>query len=275
LRIFLRTERRFILAGAPFSAEPCGSVRPSGWLSRYLAVIRWGRDRFPRPVAETILPDGAVHLIFELGSRTRALVAGAKAHAAEIRLAGTVEHVGLQLCPGGVAAVLGVPARAVAGQDVPLSDLWGGEAEAALETLAIGGVPALTAWLAARLRRADAGAELGAMRAVETVRRGVDRVRPLAEALGVGERRVEQLFAAEIGLPPKTFARIMRLGRAVDLAHGDAGRSWASIAAAAGYCDQSHLTRDFRAFTGMTPGRLADFGFFQARAVDARYDSVP
>jgi len=42
---------------------------------------------------------------------------------------------------------------------------------------------------------------------------------------------------------------------------GSADKAWASMAAEHGYFDQSHLIRDFRGFTGMTPtGYLARRG---------------
>jgi AraC-like DNA-binding protein len=38
--------------------------------------------------------------------------------------------------------------------------------------------------------------------------------------------------------------------------HLDDDQSWARIAAESGYADQPHLIREFRRFTGTTPGAL-------------------
>jgi AraC family transcriptional regulator len=39
----------------------------------------------------------------------------------------------------------------------------------------------------------------------------------------------------------------------------------ALVAAEAGFADQSHLTRTFKRFTGMTPGRYRTFLLFKTR----------
>jgi methylphosphotriester-DNA--protein-cysteine methyltransferase len=58
-------------------------------------------------------------------------------------------------------------------------------------------------------------------------------------------------FRQQVGLPPKTVARLIRFGQV--LRSIDQGRSWERIAAESGYADQPHLVREFRRFTGTTP----------------------
>jgi methylphosphotriester-DNA--protein-cysteine methyltransferase len=59
---------------------------------------------------------------------------------------------------------------------------------------------------------------------------------------------------ADIGLPPKVYQQVVRLQRFVRAV--DAGAQLAVAAAATGYADQSHLTRDVRRFCGIAPARL-------------------
>ncbi len=80
------------------------------------------------------------------------------------------------------------------------------------------------------------------------------RIATLAGELGWSHRHLIARFRREIGLPPKTVARIVRFERALRLARREAEPSWAEIAHACGYADQAHLIRDFRAFAGTTPG---------------------
>jgi AraC-like DNA-binding protein len=93
-------------------------------------------------------------------------------------------------------------------------------------------------------------------------------VRSLAKEIGTGERRLERLFDQCVGLSPKALARVARFGNAVHAAACDA--PWTRIASDAGYTDQSHLIREFRALAGVTPSeyRAERVGFVQSYAAD-------
>lgn len=74
----------------------------------------------------------------------------------------------------------------------------------------------------------------------------------LAAAAGVGRFQVIRDFKAMTGLTPALYIRDRRLRRANGLMA--AGAPLVEAAAAAGFADQSHLTRSFRATHGVTPG---------------------
>ena len=59
-------------------------------------------------------------------------------------------------------------------------------------------------------------------------------------------------FRAELGVTPKTAARIFRFERACGLL-SHLRQPLADVAAACGYADQAHMTRDWSAFTGASP----------------------
>ena len=61
------------------------------------------------------------------------------------------------------------------------------------------------------------------------------------------------IFEKHVGVAPKTFARIMRFQKAVrEIGHsGDI--DWLSVGHDCGFYDQSHLSGEFRRFTGCTP----------------------
>ncbi len=63
------------------------------------------------------------------------------------------------------------------------------------------------------------------------------------------------MFKQQIGLPPKAVARILRFHGVVRRLNREPFTSWADAAVASGYSDQSHLIRDFRRFTGKSPGQ--------------------
>jgi AraC-like DNA-binding protein len=78
-----------------------------------------------------------------------------------------------------------------------------------------------------------------------------------ARELGFGARRLHRHVTASCGYGPKTLQRILRLQRAIRLAHAGArGRGGlAVLACPAGYADQAHMTREFTALTGLPPAR--------------------
>jgi AraC-like DNA-binding protein len=102
-------------------------------------------------------------------------------------------------------------------------------------------------------------------------------VRALAGAVGYSERHLANQFRAELGLTPKTAARVIRFDRARRaLARDLAGAPVriGEIAARYGYYDQSHLVRDFVDFAGCSPSRwlAEEFGNVQAAEVIDRPD---
>jgi AraC-like DNA-binding protein len=73
----------------------------------------------------------------------------------------------------------------------------------------------------------------------------------LAAELGWSRRHLAVRFREELGMAPKALARLLRFERAVKRLR--AGDELADLALDAGYYDQAHFNRDFRAFAGTTP----------------------
>src|SRR5690606_3728398 len=83
----------------------------------------------------------------------------------------------------------------------------------------------------------------------------------IAADLGWSRKRLIARFRDETGLPPKVIARILRFNCMLSLLDDARGRSLAELADIAGYYDQAHFNRDFRAFARTTPGAwLAERG---------------
>ncbi|MER8761306.1 MULTISPECIES: AraC family transcriptional regulator [unclassified Mesorhizobium] len=80
----------------------------------------------------------------------------------------------------------------------------------------------------------------------------------LAGAAGVTRFQVIRDFNKVIGLTPAAYIRDRRLRRASALI--ERGFGLADAAIAAGFADQSHLSRTFRAMHGMTPGMFRRAG---------------
>jgi AraC-like DNA-binding protein len=85
---------------------------------------------------------------------------------------------------------------------------------------------------------------------------GTGRIACLATEIGWSRKHFARRFTAEIGLAPKTVARMIRFHNACRIAcNGRTG--WAQIAAEAGYADQAHLVREFGELAGEPPAAWA------------------
>lgn len=78
----------------------------------------------------------------------------------------------------------------------------------------------------------------------------------LAESAGISDRQLRRQFIGTTGLSPKQYARMVRHLRAIMMAEDSGDPDWAGIAAECGYTDQSHLIRDTKSLTGISPAVL-------------------
>lgn len=87
------------------------------------------------------------------------------------------------------------------------------------------------------------------------------RVGELSDALGHSERYVQEVFGRDLGVPPKSWLRQMRMEVAGRLL--SKGLSPGEVGEKLGFSHGSGFRREFRRRYGMTPGEWA-------RRVDAR-----
>ena len=91
-----------------------------------------------------------------------------------------------------------------------------------------------------------------AWRTLEATAGGVE-IGTLSQRLGSSPRHLISGFRQQIGVTPKSAARILRFERASRLVRQRPVDSLARIAAGTGYTDQAHMTREFRSLAGITP----------------------
>jgi AraC-like DNA-binding protein len=247
---------------------PCASLLP------FIKLLWTSDGTAPSGAArELVLPTGWSHLVFRLDavplrlyahpqeaesqSVSTVVVGGARLSPYCRDVSRPVPSVGIQFQPGGAACVLGVPANELAGRHTPLDDLWGAQVELMREQLAEIAEPrrrleVLEALLHDRLERAfrPSAAVLAAIARLE----GAEPVHQVVRESGYSHRQFNQLFSRAVGLTPKAYQRVRRFQAALHQIHAAAARGAAQLAPGAGYADQAHLSRDFKAFTGLTIG---------------------
>lgn len=207
--------------------------------------------------APTVLPDGCMDVIAIDG---RLVVAGADTQPHGGQVAHGEQVVGLRFDPGVLPGLLGVPADELTDRRVLLAEVWDPRHAARLEEhLAhAADVWALDGALGDAFARAvdDRPDDVRAEARRHLVRRIAEgaAVADLADEMGWSERQLLRRSRAAFGYAPSMLRRVLRLQRALGAAHD--GRPFVEVAWSAGYSDQAHLSRDVRALTGSTLGRL-------------------
>jgi AraC-like DNA-binding protein len=176
-------------------------------------------------VVEQVLPDGIVRIVLHLGSAPSATIVGASIAPATVRLRGEMHGLSLALWPGAAAALLGVPAAEFAGRAVPLEAAWGVDAHTLIDRLNEARGPEArsvrSATLQVMLRRRwerQHGMQAPPIvtAALRLLRGGGPPTLPeMSATLGLGERRLQQLFHQHVGLSPRAWRRLARLQRIV------------------------------------------------------------
>ena len=244
-------------------------------LARYWGYV----ERYSAPLRRRELPAAEVVLIISFGpvlhladgtdepsprQTETSFVAGLRETSVVTEMDGASHGMQVNFSPLGAFTLLGLPMRDVANRVVSLPAALGAPADELAERLhearSWGArFDVLDEVLLARLARAAPATPSVAWawrRLLETS--GRVGVASLAGDLGCSRKHLSTRFAEEVGLAPKTAARILRFDRAVSLIGADDGPSWGEIAAACGYYDQAHFNRDFKQFAGSTPTEFVE-----------------
>ncbi len=237
------------------------------------------RERMPRPELAGVLscvwllhvpsgepayehrtvPNGCVEMACALDTGM-VRVAGPKRGPALERVRPGTTVVGVRFRPGAASAVLGPPAAELVDIDVDLDLVWGPSAATLGARLAESASRKDAAVLLERAIAARCAAAPGADPLVTAAVRNLQpwRAGTIGDVTGelfVSARQVRRHFKAAVGYGPKTLQRILRFQGFLALTDtGHAGRvQLAQLAAAAGYADQPHLSRECSRLTGLTP----------------------
>jgi AraC-like DNA-binding protein len=236
----------------------------------------WSLSDAPPHARERILPSGTLELVINLAEdefriydplapgRCRrfagAMISGAYGGHFVIDTREHASVIGVHFRPGGALPFLGAPAGALADEHVELEALWGaGGPDLADRVRAAGGAAVrfgvleqvLIRRLARPIRRHAAVPV-----AIDLLERG-ERVADVAARVELSHRRLIEVFEREVGMTPRLYGRVRRFRRCLErLGSPERSIDWARLAATSGYCDQSHMIRDFEAFSGFSPAEL-------------------
>jgi AraC-like DNA-binding protein len=247
-------------------------VEPSAPLARY--VRRFTLVEADEETTRVLVPEPGVVLGFRYAGHARLLEPGGSTRLPDFVVTG-LRPSARRICTsagGGIVVAIFREAGAAAFLDLPWHELFGASVgldafvrgselsrlgqELAAAAEARARVSVVERFLLARLRPQAPDRLVRA--AVEALRGsgGSLRVSELARELGIGVDRLEKRFRQAVGASPKQLGSLYRLLRAIELHRS--GLSLTQSALEAGYADQSHFIRGFRAAMGEPPRRFLE-----------------
>jgi AraC-like DNA-binding protein len=214
---------------------------------------------------ECVLPDGRAELIFHYGEpfarrltgsgvevQPRAMFVGQVTAPVCLKPRGTAGVAAIRLRPE-ATGLFGPVAAEITNRFEALDRL--ARTDFVLEQLACAGsdcdrIAALERFLPHVVRMAPRPEVAFAVDCM--VRRGgALSIETLSALTGVARRQLERRFQSDVGLSPKSFARLLRVNRAARLVLSHA--PLVDVAAACGYSDQAHMSNDFRQLIQRSP----------------------
>lgn len=246
---------------------PAPSLAP--WV-HHLWSVRWS---VRTPFEAEALPHPAAQIVVAGSPRGHgATVAGVQRGRVGGRLEGEGWKLGITFRPAMFQQLLGASMATVTDRVVPLGDLLASEARTAAWQRAVAATRdadervALTEAFLAPLLAPPDPAVVRLRDLVERMAgdRSMLRVADVCEASGLDERGLQRAFRTCVGVSPKWVIQRYRLHEAAAQLRGRHPPELAALAAALGYADQAHFSRDFKRMVGETPRAFA------ARAFTAR-----
>jgi AraC-like DNA-binding protein len=227
-----------------------------------------GRTTFPR---ERVFPNGLLEIIVQLDGPFREIrgrtadpfpvtcVNGLQTNSFVIEApARPCRVLGIRLTPAGAYALLNTPLVDMRDITIDLADVAGRcavELTERCQAAATGDERVRIAlhWVGARVARGvRVDPAIGWMASQIDRRNGSVSIADLRERIGYSKTRLVDAFRRQIGLSPKTYARVIRFRRVLRLLHSGAG-SLSDVAIDAGLYDQPHLNAEFKELSGFTP----------------------
>jgi hypothetical protein len=230
-------------------------------------------DPSPSDIVQRIPPDGCAELIVHLATpyeerrangrfvrQPSVIFAGQMTKPIRLRASGPVACIGLRFEPDGAQPWFGksmtdatdqrldVSARLPAAADFKTTDdvmnLLQDEVFAALTS---------AGWPSDRSLRAD----------IARLRAG----KPPIERDATARRRMQRLYARQVGVSPQMLQSVFRFRRVFDKAAEPGAGNWLHVALDAGYFDQPQMAHDFQRFLGCTATQWAREQIELARAI--------
>ncbi len=250
------------------------SVIPSYFLSPYVKQY-WAIENYMMPEeshVQRIVPTGLLELYFYLGDRPKVvsknksfldntLISGQQKEYYDIVSTGSLSVFTITFEPQGAMLFFDLPIIELYDQTIPAryiqkdaidkveSELF--ESKSFSEKVCI-----IENYLAQQLiknQREHDGVRISESISIINQTSGIVSVEALASRACLSRKQYERIFKSCIGISPKRFLKIIRFQNAIFRMQLNSKASLTNLTHECGYYDQSHMIKDFKYLTGMTP----------------------
>jgi AraC-like DNA-binding protein len=164
--------------------------------------------------------------------------------------------------PGMAYKFFRVPMHTLTDTTAALSDIWNGLAAEIEEKLACAGNNETRALIVQDYLLQQLAPDKNDIQVAYCLQQaqhsgGLVPVNKLTYDTGISQRHLSRKFQQCIGLSPKEYLRVYRFIRSLQYIRKHPSLSLTEIAYKSGYYDQAHFNRDYKHYTGYTPGELA------------------
>jgi methylphosphotriester-DNA--protein-cysteine methyltransferase len=223
------------------------------------------------PAIEKILPDGCIDILFRINHGTNgslsisSFVVGTMTTALDVPR-GNSDIIAVRFLPGGALPFLRTPAHEFTDQAAALSSIVGDRINSLTDEILNEPSPSRRVKLLEKrllsIQHSSGLIDSEFSQILNGIEKqmGVPSIDNLVGAWGKSTRHLERLFLGHVGVNPKFYLRVKRFQEVAKYLRGPFLKlSWADLAVKHGYFDQSHLIRDCKALTGLTPEKYRKF----------------
>ncbi|MBO9728334.1 MAG: AraC family transcriptional regulator [Chitinophaga sp.] len=214
--------------------------------------------RLAAPYQYRVVADGCIDIFFERHNPTAAVVMGFSDAYTEFPLPAAFHYVGVRFLPGMFPVLYKVNAAELAHKETPLADITTHflreDLPGALSLMDI--KCRLDAHFLKLLSATDLPADNRFYESLDLILRTAGRVSIEKELpWGISSRQLRRLFAGYIGDTPKAFSNVVRFQH---LLRSPLPVLKNRLYLDAGYYDQAHFIKVFKALYGLTPSQVFD-----------------
>lgn len=251
-------------------------IMPSPALRNYVQCF-WFVDRdsvLPYCPEEFLHPDGGASIIFNLGDHflvgetqigQNYLFEVASTVTRRLRFQRQVAAIGVRFKPGGIFPFLSTPLYELVSDDFLLEDIGFSQVQSVYQQIGDAQshrdkIARIEQWLMMLLSNSGNVSPLvGASLAMIKRSRGQLAMKDVADQLYISQRQLERVFKTQVGMTPKTYARMLRVAHARHMLKRHYERiSITDIGLISGFSDQPHFIREFKSVVGLTPKKYLE-----------------